>query len=66
MNLLENNINFEYAVQTLENIVTRLEEGKESLEGTIRLYKEGMTLIDRCKCKLNEAEKVLEDEEIAR
>ncbi len=66
MKLLENNINFEYAIQTLEKIVNRLESGEETLDGTMRLYEEGKTLIARCKCRLNDAEKALEDEDIDR
>ncbi len=58
---MENDINFEYAIETLEGIVNRLEVGKESLEGTIRLYKEGKKLIDICRNKLNEAERTMED-----
>jgi len=47
---------FESAVARLEEITTALEEGELTLEESIALYKEGITLAAVCDKKLREAE----------
>jgi exodeoxyribonuclease VII small subunit len=48
---------FEEAMTRLEEIAGLLEAGEASLEETIKIYEEGIKLIDFCQKKLNEAEK---------
>ncbi|HEX9934620.1 MAG TPA: exodeoxyribonuclease VII small subunit [bacterium] len=50
---------FEEAFQKLESIVETLEKGECSLDESVRLFEEGMTLSRFCSDKLNEAEKRL-------
>lgn len=54
---MKNDISFEYALEKLENIATRLENGNESLDCTVKLFHEGMLLVKMCREKLNNAEK---------
>lgn len=46
---------FEEALKRLEEIVENLEAGNSSLEKSIKLYEEGMTLAKSCMTRLNEA-----------
>ena len=46
---------FEEALTRLEEIVTSMEEGELSLDDTVRLYKEGVSLAALCGGKLTEA-----------
>ncbi len=47
---------FEQAMKRLEEIVTRLESGDESLEGSLKLFEEGTALSSQCYKKLEKAE----------
>ena len=47
---------FESALQELEEITTKLEEGKETLEESMSLYDRGVILKKFCEKKLKEAE----------
>ncbi len=49
--------NFEKAMKRLEEIGDALESGDIALEESIKLYEEGIQLIDFCQKKLNEVEK---------
>ncbi|GAF90923.1 unnamed protein product, partial [marine sediment metagenome] len=40
---------FEQALGKLEQIVSRIEQGKVSLEESIEAYAEGIKLIDQCR-----------------
>ncbi|PQD96563.1 exodeoxyribonuclease VII small subunit [Pradoshia eiseniae] len=53
------NITFEEAMEKLESIVGRLEDGEVPLEESINLYKEGMELSKWCHDKLKTAEEQL-------
>lgn len=53
---MKKSINFECALQNLEKIVDRLEQGEETLEGSVELYREGAELIGACKTILNDVE----------
>ena len=57
---------FEEALQKLEEIVSRLENGDITLEESINIFKEGVELTKFCKEKLNAAEtqlkKLVKDE----
>lgn len=49
-------ISFEAAMQQLEQIVDRLENGEESLDSSLKLYEEGSALAAFCYKKLQGAE----------
>jgi len=55
----QSNITFEEAMEKLESIVGRLEDGEVPLEESINLYKEGMELSKWCHDKLKTAEEQL-------
>jgi len=48
---------FEKALGRLEEIARQLESGDIPLEDSLKMYEEGMKLIEFCNQKLNEAEK---------
>ena len=52
----EENITFEQAIEELETIINRLEEGDVPLDETIKLYEKGSELKDFCEKKLQSAE----------
>lgn len=47
---------FEEALQSLESIIEKIEQGEISLEASIAAYKRGDQLIRRCRAVLDEAE----------
>ena len=47
---------FEEAMERLENIVESLESGDLSLEESLKIFEEGMKLVNFCSKKLEEAE----------
>jgi exodeoxyribonuclease VII small subunit len=53
-------MSFESALQELETIVARLEQGQVDLEDSIALYERGQALKARCEAKLKAAEGRLE------
>jgi len=58
-------INFESAVEKLEVIVNKLEQGDATLEEALMDFQEGVALLQLCSKRLNQAEekmKVLLDE----
>ena len=54
-----NKLHFEEAMNKLEGIVERLEEGDVPLEEAIAIYKEGMELSKLCHDKLKSVEEQL-------
>ena len=52
----EENITFEQAIEELETIINRLEEGDVPLDQTIELYEKGSELKKFCEKKLQSAE----------
>ena len=54
------NLSFELALQELERIVARLEQGEVDLEDSISLYERGQALKTHCEGKLKAAESRLE------
>ncbi|MGM8214074.1 exodeoxyribonuclease VII small subunit [Bacillaceae bacterium W0354] len=52
----ENELTFEQAMEKLERIVAKLEEGDVPLEQAIEYYKEGMKLSKICNDKLKSVE----------
>jgi len=53
-------LSFEQASSELEQIVRTLEEGKVSLEDSVKIYERGIALKNHCDFKLNEAEAKVE------
>lgn len=49
-------INFEEAMSRLQEIVSQLESGEESLESSMKLFEEGAKLSARCYEMLDKAE----------
>ncbi len=47
---------FENSVKKLEEIVLKLESNEVSLEESIEIYKEGITLLGECRKQLESAE----------
>ncbi|MFP4660866.1 MAG: exodeoxyribonuclease VII small subunit [Halanaerobiales bacterium] len=56
----EKELNFEEALQKLEDIVRELEDGGLSLERSLEVFTEGVNLIKFCNGELDEAEKKIE------
>jgi exodeoxyribonuclease VII small subunit len=55
----EQELSFEQAMEQLEDIVRKLEEGNVPLEEAISIYKKGMELSKLCHDKLQNAEEQL-------
>ena len=53
-------LSFEAAYARLEEILEIMNEGKVSLEESLKLYEEADRLITRCNKRLNEAERKIE------
>lgn len=53
---IPHNLTFEVALEELEQITHTLEEGKESLESSMKMYERGVALRELCRKKLSEAE----------
>lgn len=52
----ESKMNFDEALQQLEQVVRQLEAGNLPLERSIELYKQGMSLSNECHQKLQQIE----------
>ena len=50
---------FEQALERLEEIAQNLESGETSLDESLKMYEEGMKLLEFCNSKLNEAQKTI-------
>lgn len=57
---MENTLNFESAMQRLEQIVRTLERGDVPLEESLKLFQEGTGLVRLCGEKLNNAQMQIE------
>ncbi len=53
-------LSFEQALSELETIVSRLEQGKSSLDNAISAYERGAALKRHCEAKLREAREKVE------
>ncbi len=51
------NISFEENMARLEEIISKLEDEKLSLDASVKLYEEGMKLITKCNASLEDAER---------
>jgi exodeoxyribonuclease VII small subunit len=58
--LSEREVGLEEALDDLERIVAKLEEGKLSLEESLVLFEKGTMLVRLCQGKLEKAEKRIE------
>ncbi len=56
-------MNFENSVKKLEEIISKLESNEVTLEESIEIYKEGITLINSCRKQLENAEMLVTVEE---
>jgi exodeoxyribonuclease VII small subunit len=54
-------LSFEEALERLEGLVERLEEGEVPLEESVQAYAEGMRLVKRCMEKLQNAEATIRE-----
>jgi len=52
---------FEDYLRKLEKIVNRLEEGKLTLDESVKIYEEGMTISKLCLDKLNKTKQKIEE-----
>ena len=52
----EENTTFEQAIEELETIINKLEQGDVPLDDTIKLYEKGAELKEYCEKKLKSAE----------
>lgn len=53
----KNELTFEQGILRLEEIVKMLEKGTASLDESLKLYEEGITLVRFCNAELDNAEK---------
>ncbi len=54
---MEENLNFETTIKSLEQIVGELEKGDLNLDESVKKFEEGMALSKKCTKILDEAEK---------
>lgn len=52
----EKNINFEKSLESLNELVEKMEQGNLSLEASLKSFEQGVTLIRQCQQALNQAE----------
>jgi len=58
--MVEEKIKFEKALERLEEIVTRLEDGDLELEKSLKMFEEGIKMAKICQSRLSAAEKKIE------
>ena len=54
---MEENLNFETTIKSLEQIVQELEKGDLNLDESVKRFEDGMALSKKCTKILDEAEK---------
>ena len=54
---MDEELNFENAIRSLEQIVQELEKGDLNLDESVKKFEQGMDLSKKCTKMLNEAEK---------
>ncbi len=52
-------VKFEEQMERIQEIVAKLDSGDVSLDESLRLYEEGITLVRACSNRLDEAEQVV-------
>ncbi len=57
---IDENMTFEKAVEELNGIIRRLNDGKVTLDESLNLYQYGSALVKFCNDKLNEVTKQIE------
>jgi exodeoxyribonuclease VII small subunit len=58
--IIKDDLNLEEALEDLEQIVGRLEDGKLSLEESLALFERGIRLVRLCSTRLESAEQRIE------
>ena len=53
----ESDFDFEQAIEELENLVSKMEDGELSLENSLKSFEEGIRLTRKCQAALSAAEK---------
>lgn len=53
--------NFEKDIERIRQVISDLERGGKHLDETMRLFEEGVSLVDKCRSYLEEAELVVEE-----
>ncbi|PKM50037.1 MAG: exodeoxyribonuclease VII small subunit [Firmicutes bacterium HGW-Firmicutes-7] len=56
---METNNTLEENIKVIEGIVEKIEEGNVTLEESIILYKEGISILEKCNTKIETIEKEL-------
>ncbi len=56
-----NNFDFEKAIKRLDEINSKLASGNESLDDSMKLFEEGLQLIQKCNLKLEGFEKSINE-----
>ena len=51
---------FEQAIEELELLVSKMEEGKTSLSQTLKMFEEGIKLTQYCQSQLNQTEQSIQ------
>ncbi len=59
-NINLNNFNLELGLKRLQEVVKQLEENTSDLEGSLKLFEEGVSISRACHQKLNEAEQKIQ------
>lgn len=60
MSKLQKNLKFEQALSKLEAMIQKLEDGNLPLDESLKVFEEGMVLVQFCEQKLSEAEGTIE------
>lgn len=58
--VIDENMTYEKAVEKLNDIVKKLNEGKVTLDESLKYYKYGAALIEFCNNRLNEVKQQIE------
>ena len=57
---MKKNINFESSLKRLENIVNEMENSQLDIDKAMKLFEEGISLVNQCSSKLDETKKKIE------
>lgn len=57
---MKKNINFESSLKRLEDIVNEMENSQLDIDKAMKLFEEGVSLVNQCSSKLDETKKKIE------
>ena len=57
---MKKNINFENSLKRLEDIVSEMENSQLDIDKAMKLFEEGVSLVNQCSTKLDETKKKIE------